>query len=85
MRSVPPTKSMRGMEAVAQPILINVMAIVSLVLSISTLPASVIGCGLLFPIFAVILGLISYAPAKKGTVRAISGSWRYLGQSWASC
>ena len=48
----------------AQPSLINAMAIASLVLSISALPASVVGCGLLFPIFAGILGLISYAPAK---------------------
>ena len=49
----------------AEPSWVKPLAIASLVLSISALPASVVGCGLFFPIPAVIFGLISYTQAKK--------------------
>lgn len=62
---VPAQKTSRVMESLAEPGTIKVMAIASLVLSISALPASIVGCGVLFPIFAVALGLIAYVQAKK--------------------
>jgi hypothetical protein len=49
----------------ADPGLIKAMAIGSLVLSIIAIPASITGCGLLFPFFSIILGLISFNQATK--------------------
>lgn len=64
-QTFPSPISTRVMEAVAEPGMIKKMAIASLVLSVSALPASIVGCGLLFPMFAVILGLIAFVQARK--------------------
>jgi hypothetical protein len=62
---VPGQETTRVIEALSEPRTIKAMAIASLVLSISALPASIVGCGLLFPVFAIALGLIAYIQARK--------------------
>ena len=57
-----------------EPSWVKPLAIASLVLSISAIPASICGCGLLFPPIAVILGLIAYVQTKKSnSPRSIRG------------
>lgn len=70
-----PSTVATGQTAIsAAPSWVKPFAIASLVLSITALPASICGCGFLFPPLAVILGLIAYVQTKKSNgPRSIRG------------